>query len=182
MYCGHARLRVCLSEAACLHYCTDPDVTWRSGRGCPVVVHYWADLQSLHGLRCYGNTIFQTETEYQTEILQRNCQLYQQSTVYTQCLITCLCWLLGRMQNKYFVNTRTVLGSAIFGSLNHSIFSGKCIVPIPAVLPLILSPLPWIYRGYCGFPIVPIPMQLSTVRTYIRLYVHNGGRGQLSSE
>jgi len=27
MYCGHARLCVCLSEAACLHYCTDPDVT-----------------------------------------------------------------------------------------------------------------------------------------------------------
>ena len=24
MYCGHARLCVCLSAAACLHYCTDP--------------------------------------------------------------------------------------------------------------------------------------------------------------
>jgi len=46
---------VCLSMAACLHYCMDPDVTWWSGRGCPVVVHYWADLQSVHGLRCYGN-------------------------------------------------------------------------------------------------------------------------------
>ena len=60
MYCGHARLCVCLcvclSAAACLHYCTDPDVTWGSGRECPVVVHYWADLQSVHGLRCYGNT------------------------------------------------------------------------------------------------------------------------------
>jgi len=21
----------------------------------PLVVHYWADLQSVHGLRCYGN-------------------------------------------------------------------------------------------------------------------------------
>ena len=59
MYCGHARLCVCvcvcLSAAACLHYCTDPDVTWGSGRECPLVVHYWADLQSVHGLRCYGN-------------------------------------------------------------------------------------------------------------------------------
>ena len=66
MYCGHARLsvclyvsvcmclRVCLSAAACLHYCTDPYVTWGSGRGCPLVVHYWADLQSVHGLRCYA--------------------------------------------------------------------------------------------------------------------------------
>jgi len=32
---------VCLSPTACLHYCTDPDVTCRSGRGCPLVVHYW---------------------------------------------------------------------------------------------------------------------------------------------
>jgi len=28
MFCGHARLCVCLS-AACPHYCTDPDVTWK---------------------------------------------------------------------------------------------------------------------------------------------------------
>jgi len=50
--------RVCVCfcvAAACQHYCTDPDVTWRSDRGCPLVVHYWADLQSVHGLRCYGN-------------------------------------------------------------------------------------------------------------------------------
>jgi len=25
------------------------------GRGCPIVVHYWADLQPGHGLRCHGN-------------------------------------------------------------------------------------------------------------------------------
>jgi len=41
-----ACLCVCLSAAACLYYCTDPDVTWASGRECPLVVH---------GLRCYGN-------------------------------------------------------------------------------------------------------------------------------
>jgi len=39
----------CLSAAACLQYCTDPDLTWGSGRGCPLVVHYWADLQSVTG-------------------------------------------------------------------------------------------------------------------------------------
>jgi len=61
MYCGHARLFVCvsaclcLSAAACPHYCAESDVTWGSGRGCPLVVHYWADMQSVHGLRCYGN-------------------------------------------------------------------------------------------------------------------------------
>jgi len=57
MYCGHPRLCVCvcLSAAVRPHYCTDPDVTWGRGRGCPLVVHCWADLQSGHGLRCYGN-------------------------------------------------------------------------------------------------------------------------------
>ena len=61
MYCGHARLClrvcvcVCLSAAACPHYWTDPDETWDSGKGCLPVVHWWANLQSVHGLRCYGN-------------------------------------------------------------------------------------------------------------------------------
>jgi len=49
---------VCLSATVCPHYCTDPDVTWESGRGCPLVVHYWADLQLVHGLRCYGNIMW----------------------------------------------------------------------------------------------------------------------------
>jgi len=48
-------LCVCLSAAACPHYCMDPDVTWVSGKGCPLVVHCWADLQLVPGLRCYGN-------------------------------------------------------------------------------------------------------------------------------
>jgi len=28
-----------LSAAACPQYCTDPDVIWRNGTGCPLVVH-----------------------------------------------------------------------------------------------------------------------------------------------
>ena len=59
MYTGHARLSVyvcvCLSVAAWPHYCTDLDVTWGNGRGCPLVVHCWADLQSVHGFHCYDN-------------------------------------------------------------------------------------------------------------------------------
>ena len=63
MYCGHMCLSVCvcvclcvcLSAAAYPRYCTDPDVTWGSGRRCPLVVYYWADLQSVHGLHFYGN-------------------------------------------------------------------------------------------------------------------------------
>ena len=55
MYIGHARLCVCLSLAAFPHYCTDSDVSWGNGRMCPVVVHYWVDLQSVHGFRRYDN-------------------------------------------------------------------------------------------------------------------------------
>jgi len=32
-----------------------PGCNLGSGTGCPPVVHYWADLQSVYGLRCYGN-------------------------------------------------------------------------------------------------------------------------------
>ena len=35
----------------------EPRLYLGSGRGCPLVVHYWADLQLVHGLRCYGNTM-----------------------------------------------------------------------------------------------------------------------------
>ena len=101
------------------------------------------------------HTIFQTETEFTKRKYCKEILNYINSIHTVPNHLPVLA--LGRMQNKYFVNTRTVLGSAIFGSLNRSIFSGKCIVPILAVLPLILSPLPRIYRG---FPIVPIPMQL----------------------
>ena len=37
------------------HYCTDPNVTYGNGRGCPLVVHYLADLQAVHGFHCCDN-------------------------------------------------------------------------------------------------------------------------------
>ena len=48
---------VCWSADACSHYCTDPDVTWGNGRRCPLVVHYWVDLQSVHALHCHDNIV-----------------------------------------------------------------------------------------------------------------------------
>jgi len=57
MYVGHGHLCVCLFHATLPHYCTDPDVSWGMvGRGCPLVVHYWADLQVVHRFCCYDNT------------------------------------------------------------------------------------------------------------------------------
>jgi len=56
MYCGHARLSVCVSVRGhmptLLH---GPGCNLGRGSGCPLVVHYWTDLQTVHGLRCYGN-------------------------------------------------------------------------------------------------------------------------------
>jgi len=56
MYCGHARPCVCLSVCSrmptLLH---GPGCNVGCGRGCPLVVHYWVDLQLVHRLRCYGN-------------------------------------------------------------------------------------------------------------------------------
>jgi len=53
--CVSVCVSICLSTAVRPHYCTEPDVTCGRGRRCPLVVRYWADLQSVHGLRCYGN-------------------------------------------------------------------------------------------------------------------------------
>jgi len=53
--CVSVCLSVCLSAAVRPHYCSNLNVTWGRGRGCPLVVHYWTDLQSGHELRCYGN-------------------------------------------------------------------------------------------------------------------------------
>ena len=65
MYSGHGRLcvfvsvsvcvSVCLYLAAFPHYCTDLYMSWGNGRRYHLVVHYWTDLQSLHGFRCYDN-------------------------------------------------------------------------------------------------------------------------------
>jgi len=46
---------VCLSLATFPRGCMEPDVIWGNGRVCPLVVHYWADLQSVHGFCCYVN-------------------------------------------------------------------------------------------------------------------------------
>ena len=64
---------VCLFLATFPHYCTDPDVTWGNGRGCPLVVHYWADMQLVHEFHCYDNThvckliVLYTANVYSTE-------------------------------------------------------------------------------------------------------------------
>ena len=57
MYCGHARLCVCLSVCPRPYAHTTARTRMKLGgvARLPLVVHYWADLQSVHGLRYYGN-------------------------------------------------------------------------------------------------------------------------------
>ena len=55
--CVSVCLSVCLSLAAFSHYCTDPDVTWGMVGVPSIVVHCWADLQSVHSFRCYDNIL-----------------------------------------------------------------------------------------------------------------------------
>jgi len=54
--CVTACLSVCLSARrripTLLH---GPGCNLGNGRGCPLAVHYWADLQSVHGFSCYDN-------------------------------------------------------------------------------------------------------------------------------
>jgi len=64
MYSGQwSRLSECQSLAAFPHYCTDMDVSWGNRKGCPVAVHYWADLQLVHGFRCYDNIASNTKCQ-----------------------------------------------------------------------------------------------------------------------
>ena len=55
MYTGHGRLCICLSLTTFRHCCMDLDVSCGNGRGYPVVVHYWADLQLVQSFHCYDN-------------------------------------------------------------------------------------------------------------------------------
>jgi len=77
---------VCLSAVTCPHYCTDPDATRGSGRGCPLVRHCCSDLQSMHGFRCYDNiarTRNVDECMYSLYAWFYRCTAY---TVYFHCL------------------------------------------------------------------------------------------------
>jgi len=47
---------VCLSVCLSLLHSRTTAHNLGNGRGCPLVVQYWADLQSVHGFRCYDNT------------------------------------------------------------------------------------------------------------------------------
>jgi len=69
MYSGHARL--CVRPRPHAHTTARIRIQLGEyGTGCPLVVHYWADLQSVHGLRCYDN-IARTRNVSECSVLPR---------------------------------------------------------------------------------------------------------------
>ena len=87
-----------LSLAALPHYCTDPDVTWGNGRMCPLVVHYWADLQLLHGFHCDDNTAMHLFAIYARQHSGK-CKMSAST-----CLYSLYAWLaLVTFFQRYFV-------------------------------------------------------------------------------
>jgi len=55
---------VCLSVPRCIPTLLHgPECNLGNGRECPLVVHYWADLQSVHRFCCYDNIVLNTKCQ-----------------------------------------------------------------------------------------------------------------------
>jgi len=76
-----------LSLAACLHYCTDPDITWGNGNGCPLVVHYWGFAIGAR-VRCYDK-IARTRNVSECTVLA----LCLVIAIYRACICLCIYFL-----------------------------------------------------------------------------------------
>jgi len=92
---------VCLSVYPSPHSHTTARTRMELGRGCTLVVHYWADLQSGHGLRCYGD-IART----------RN---------VSECLYSLYAWLLVLLLMQQRTVLITFSFKLIFCAVNHSV-------------------------------------------------------------
>jgi len=64
-----------------------PGCNFGNGRGCPLVVHYRADLQSVHALRCYDNIA--PNAKYQRVLVLALCLVTVCSTL--KCFSTQMC-------------------------------------------------------------------------------------------
>ena len=83
VYIGYGHLCVCLSV------CPSPHSHTTARTRCPLVVHYWADLQSVHESRCYDNTRMQAYSLTHCKCVQRR----------TWNVSECLYSLYGRLSN-----------------------------------------------------------------------------------
>jgi len=95
MYCGHARLCVCLSVRGrvptLLH---GPSCNWGSGRECPLVVHYWEDLQLAlcdFDMRRLRRTLTYLLTNCVAMAAYRESKLQVRTRNVSECSVLALC-------------------------------------------------------------------------------------------
>jgi len=74
--CVSVCLSVCLSLAAFPNYCTDPDVTWRNGRGFFQLCTIWRTLQLLHEFRCYVSKCLYLRCAWPIYLYSSECTYY----------------------------------------------------------------------------------------------------------
>jgi len=95
MYIGHGRLHVCLSVPR--HIST---LLHGPGRNlgelirfwCTLVVHYWSDLQSVHGFHCYDNILVcKLIALYTANACNMECEM--SASACTRCVAGCTLYL-----------------------------------------------------------------------------------------
>jgi len=99
MYICHGRLCVCLCVCPSPYsHTTAHGPVFKfgecSGEGVPLVVHYWADLQSVHGFRCYDNTA--PNAKCQRVLVLALC-------LVRHCSVICL-WFHVPLDTKYVIS------------------------------------------------------------------------------
>ena len=77
-----------------------PDITWGSGKVCPLVVQYWADMQSVHELRCYDN-ITRTRNISEYMLVLALCLVLKLLSIYNYVTHLSLCLNLDNTKCKY---------------------------------------------------------------------------------
>jgi len=90
------------------------DVTWRSGRECPLVMHYLADLQSVHGLRCYGNiTRTRNVSVYMLVLALCIVSDCRQFSDVHKVVYSCISRLVGSLKMSYYTFSVAQMGDRL---------------------------------------------------------------------
>jgi len=57
----------------------------KNGRGCPLVAHCWADLQSVHGFRCYDSIAPNAKFQQVLVLALTGSDFFVLSRIHCQC-------------------------------------------------------------------------------------------------
>jgi len=110
MYFGHGCLCVwlctCLSVPCRIPTLLNgPGCNAENGSGCPVVVHYLADLQSVHRFRCYDNIhICNFISLYTANVY--SVQREMSASAYTRCMAA---WILAALERLDYTSIQEMI-------------------------------------------------------------------------